>query len=42
VAGTVEETVNRVASLPDYVLDNQELPEGFALEAFEQAVVRQL
>ena len=31
VAGTVEETVNRVASLPDHILDNQELLEGFAL-----------
>lgn len=37
VAATVEETVRRVASLPDYVLDNQELLEGFSLEAFEQA-----
>jgi hypothetical protein len=37
VASTVEETVRRVAALPDYVLDNQELLEGAALEAFEQA-----
>lgn len=37
VAATVEETVRRVASLLDYVLDNQELLEGFSLEAFEQA-----
>jgi hypothetical protein len=35
VAATVEETVRRVSALPDYVLDNQELLEGFALEAFE-------
>ena len=42
VAGTVEETVNRVASLPDYILDNQELLEGFALEAFEQAAAANL
>lgn len=42
VAGTVEETVRRVASLPDYVLDNQELLEGFALEAFEQAAAANL
>ena len=37
VGATIEETVRRVAALPDYVLDNQELLEGFALEAFEQA-----
>ena len=37
VAGTVEDTVRRVAALPEYILDNQELLEAFALEAFEQA-----
>ena len=37
VAATVEETVRRVAALPDYILEDQELLEGFALEAFEQA-----
>ena len=42
VAATVEETVNRVASLPDYVLENEELLEGFALEAFEQAAAANL
>lgn len=42
VAATVEETVRRVAGLPDYVLDNQELLEGFALEAFEQAAAANL
>ncbi|MCA1636675.1 MAG: hypothetical protein LC802_24155 [Acidobacteria bacterium] len=42
VAATVEETINRVASLPDYVLDNQELLEGFALEAFERAAASNL
>ena len=42
VAATVEETVGRIASLPDYVLDNQELLEGFALEAFEQAAAANL
>ena len=42
VASTVEETVRRVASLPDYVLDNQELLEGAALEAFEQAAAANL
>ncbi len=42
VAATVEETVRRVSALPDYVLDNQELLEGFALEAFEQAAASNL
>ncbi len=42
VAATVEETVRRVAALPDYVLDNEELLEGFALEAFEQAAAANL
>jgi hypothetical protein len=42
VAATVEETVGRIAALPDYVLDNQELLEGFALEAFEQAAAANL
>ena len=37
VAATVEETVRRVAALPDYILDDQELLEGFAMEAFELA-----
>lgn len=42
VAATVEETVRRVAALPDYVLDDQELLEGFALAAFEQAAAGNL
>jgi len=42
VAATVEETMVRVASLPNHVLDNQELLEGFALEAFEQAAAANL
>lgn len=42
VAATVEETIGRVASLPDEVLDNQELLEGYALEAFEQAAAANL
>lgn len=42
VAATVEETVRRVAAAPDYVLDSQELLEGFALEAFEQAAAANL
>jgi hypothetical protein len=42
VATTVEETMRRVADLPEYVLDNQELLEGFTLEAFEQAAAANL
>jgi hypothetical protein len=42
VAATVEETVRRVSALPEYVLDHQELLEGFALEAFEQAAAANL
>jgi hypothetical protein len=42
VASTVEETVRRVAALPDYVLGNQQLLEGAALEAFEQAAANNL
>jgi hypothetical protein len=42
VAETVEETARRVASLPEHVLDEPELLEGFALEAFEQAAAANL
>jgi hypothetical protein len=42
VAATVEQTIGRVAALPDFVLDNQELLEGFALEAFEHAAAANL
>jgi hypothetical protein len=42
VVATVEETVRRVADLPDYVLDDDELFEGFALQAFEQAAAANL
>jgi hypothetical protein len=42
VAATLEETLIRVASLPDHVLDNEELLEGFALEAFEQSAAANL
>jgi hypothetical protein len=42
VATTVEETVRRVAALPDHVLDNEELLEGYALEAFESAAAAYL
>jgi hypothetical protein len=42
VAATVEETIARVASLPDEVLDQQELLEGYVLEAFEHAAAANL
>jgi hypothetical protein len=42
ITATVEETLARVASLPDHVLEHQELLEGFALEAFEQAAAANL
>jgi hypothetical protein len=37
VAATLEDTVRQIAALPEYILDNQELLEGYALEAFEQS-----
>jgi hypothetical protein len=37
VAATVEETVRQIVALPEYILDNQELLEGYAVEAFEQS-----
>lgn len=42
IAATVEEAVTRIASLPDHVLENEDLLEGFALEAFEQAAAANL
>jgi hypothetical protein len=42
VAATVEETVRRVADLPDHVLEDRELFEGFALRAFEAAAAANL
>jgi hypothetical protein len=42
VAATVEDTVRRVADAPDYILDDQELLEGFVLEAFEHAAAANL
>lgn len=42
VAATVEDTVRQVAALPDYVLDNEELLQGFILEAFEKAAAANL
>lgn len=42
VAATVEETVRRVAELPEYFFDNEELLEGFLLETFESAAAANL
>jgi hypothetical protein len=42
LAATVEETVRRVAALPDAVLDNETLLEGSILRAFEQAAASNL
>ena len=42
IAATVEETVSRVASLPDHVLEDQELLEAFTLEAFELSAAANL
>lgn len=38
VAATVEDTVRQVAALPEYILDNEELLEGFIMSEFESAV----
>lgn len=42
IAATVEETVRRVAALPDAVLDNQTLLEGSILREFESAAASNL
>ena len=42
VVATVEETMSRIASLPEHILENQDLLEGFTLEAFEQAAAANL
>ena len=42
VISTVEDTVRRVTALPDYMLEDQELLEGAALEAFEAAAAANL
>lgn len=42
VAATVEDMVRQVAALPDHVLDNEALLEGYALAAFEQAAAANL
>lgn len=42
VASMVEDTLHEVANLPDYILDDEDLLEGFVLEAFEKAATRNL
>jgi hypothetical protein len=42
VAATVEDMTRRVASLPDVVLDNEELLEAFTVRAFEDAAASNL
>ncbi len=42
VAAMVEDTLYEVANLPDYILDDEELLEGFVMEAFEKAAIRNL
>jgi hypothetical protein len=42
LAATVEETLRRVAALPEAVLDNEMLLEGSVLRAFEQAAASNL
>jgi len=42
VAATIEDSVRRVADLPDHVLDDAELFEGMALEAFEHSASNNL
>ena len=42
IAATVEETVRRVAALPDAVLDNEALLEGSIVRSFEEAAAANL
>jgi hypothetical protein len=42
IVSTVEDTVRRVAALPEYMLDDHEMLEGAALEAFESAAAANL
>ena len=42
VAATVEDMVRRVVELPEYVLEDEALLEGYALEAFERAAAHYL
>lgn len=37
ITATVEETVRRVASLPEHIIENEAMLEAFVLEAFEQS-----
>lgn len=39
VASAIEETVRRVASLPEYILDDEALLEGFVFQAFEESLI---
>jgi hypothetical protein len=42
IAATVEETVRQVAALPEYILADESMVEGFIMEAFEQAAAANL
>ncbi|MCZ7638679.1 MAG: hypothetical protein M5U12_23050 [Verrucomicrobia bacterium] len=42
VAATIEETVRRVAALPEHVLDDRPLLQAYAVEAFEAAAASNL
>ena len=42
ILATVEDTMRQVAALPEYILDNQEMLEGYILEAFENAATANL
>lgn len=42
VAATIEDTVRRVAALPDHVLDHRPLLQAYAIEAFEAAAAANL
>ena len=37
ILSTVEDTMRQVAALPEYILDNEKLLEGYLLEAFENS-----
>lgn len=42
ILATVEETMRQVAALPEYILDDRELLEGYTLEAFNHAATMNL
>ncbi|MFX0198367.1 MAG: hypothetical protein ACFFCW_19790 [Candidatus Hodarchaeota archaeon] len=42
VASIIEETVREVAQLPEYILDKEDLLEGYVLDAFEHAAAKNL